>query len=233
MPHNKENLPLLSVIIPALNEENTIEATLDALLSGTNTEIILSDGGSSDKTVELCKKRGITVISSPPGRGPQMNEGAKAAKGGILLFLHADTLLPSGWDKAVRQALNDRKTVGGAFSFALCRSSLVFSCITFMVNARSKIFGLPYGDQAIFVRRSIFQKMGGFKPFPIMEDVAFIRDLRKFGTVIITDKAVITSSRRWEKEGWLKTTIRNQILLCLYLSGVSPEKLYHFYKAIR
>lgn len=233
METDTQNLPLVSVIIPALNEERSIGEILEILHNRTGVEVIVADGGSSDRTVEICRDFSASVISTCAGRGAQMNAGAKAAKGEILLFLHADTLLPPDWQDAVRQALGDEKVTGGAFSFALSGSSLAFSLITFMVNMRSKIIGLPYGDQAIFVRREIFEKLHGFKSLPIMEDVAFIRDLKKLGKVAIVESAVITSSRRWEKEGWLKTTVRNQALLYLYLLGVSPEKLYRFYKAIR
>ncbi|MDH3975598.1 MAG: TIGR04283 family arsenosugar biosynthesis glycosyltransferase [Deltaproteobacteria bacterium] len=233
MEKNTNNSPLISVVIPALNEEGSIEATLEAAKNAATVEVIVADGGSSDNTAEICRSCGVRVINSPPGRGPQMNAGAKASKGDIILFLHADTLLPSGYDGTVRAALIDKNTVGGTFSFALSRSSRVFSLITFMVNLRSKLMGLPYGDQAIFVRRSEFEKLGGFNPVPIMEDVAFIRALKKLGKIKIVDDAVITSSRRWEKEGWLKTTVRNQVLLYLYLLGVSPERLYRFYKAVR
>jgi len=233
MEKNSTDSPLISVIIPTLNEEHSIEETLNTVMGAENVEIIISDGGSSDATAHICREKGVTVINASPGRGPQMNGGAKVAKGEILLFLHADTLLPLGWQDALREVLINDEVSGGAFSFALSRSSMTFSFISFVVNLRSKLLGLPYGDQALFMRRKHFEILGGFRPIPIMEDVALVSDLKKLGTLEILDSAVITSSRRWEKEGWIKTTLRNQCLLYLYLLGVSPEKLYRFYQAIR
>ena len=162
-----------------------------------------------------------------------MNQGAAAASGDILLFLHADSILPKGWDDLVRETLDDTGIAGGAFSFALSRRSLPFSFISFMANFRSRFFKLPYGDQAIFVRREIFEKLGGFREIPILEDVELVKGIRKLGKLIVLSSPVITSSRRWDKEGWIKTMLRNQLLLFLYHLGVSPERLYRFYQAVR
>ena len=224
---------MISVIIPTLNEELTLAQSLKSARSGKDMEIIVSDGGSLDKTCIIAKQFVDKVISSPTGRGVQLNRGADASSGDILLFLHADSILPKGWDDLVRETLDDTRIAGGAFSFALPRRSLPFSFISFMANFRSRFFKLPYGDQAIFVRREIFEKIGGFREIPIMEDVELVKGMRRLGKLGILDLPVITSSRRWEKEGWIRTTFRNLMLLFLYHLGVSPKRLYRFYRAVR
>ena len=224
---------MISVIIPTLNEELTLEKSLISARNSRDVEIIVSDGGSLDSTHTIAEQLADKVLSSPAGRGVQMNRGTDASSGDILLFLHADSILPKGWDDLVRETLNDIRIAGGAFSFALSRRSLPFSFISFMANFRSRFFKLPYGDQAIFVRRDIFEKLGGFREIPIMEDLELVKGIGRCGTVKILNLPVITSSRRWDKEGWIKTTVRNQLLLFLYHLGVSPERLYRFYQAIR
>lgn len=224
---------MISVIIPTLNEEITLEKSLISARNSRDIEIILSDGGSQDKTCTIAKRFADKVISSPAGRGVQLNRGADASSGDILLFLHADSILPKGWDDLVRETLDDTRIAGGAFSFALSKRSIAFSFISFMANFRSRFFKLPYGDQAIFVRREIFEKLGGFREIPIMEDLELVKGIRKLGKLIVLSSPVITSSRRWDKEGWIKTMLRNQLLLFLYRLGVSPERLYWLYKAVR
>jgi rSAM/selenodomain-associated transferase 2 len=223
---------MISVIIPTLNEENTLQATI-ASARAEAVEIIVSDGGSEDATLAIAGKQADLTLSSACGRGEQMNAGAAAARGDALLFLHADTLLPEGWMEEVVEILKDGRVSCGAFRFALPEKSAAFGLISAMVNLRSKWLKLPYGDQALFMRRERFEEAGGFKTLPIMEDVDFVRRLGKKGEVVIAGKAVLTSSRRWQKEGWVWTTIRNQVLLWLYLLGVPPERLYRFYRMVR
>lgn len=228
---------MISVIIPTLNEELTLEKSLISVGNSKEVEIIVSDGGSDDATLAIAERLVHKTLSSPAGRGAQMNQGAAAASGDILLFLHADTILPVGWDDFLRTALSDKKIAGGAFSFSLSSShsgcSPSFSFISLMVNLRSRLLKLPYGDQAIFIRRELFEKLGGFREIPIMEDVELVKGMRRLGRLKILNLPVITSSRRWEKEGWIKTTVRNLLLLFLYRLGVSPERLYRFYRAVR
>ncbi|MBE9537245.1 MAG: TIGR04283 family arsenosugar biosynthesis glycosyltransferase [Proteobacteria bacterium] len=226
------SLTMISVIIPTLNEEKTLQATIDSARAEA-VEIIVSDGGSEDATLEIAEKQADMVISAASGRGEQMNVGAAAARGEALLFLHADTLLPEGWVEEVVEILKDGRVSCGAFRFALPEKSAALGFISAMVNLRSKWLNMPYGDQAIFMRRKDFEALGGFKAFPIMEDVELVRRLRKKGRLKITNRAVVTSARRWRKEGWLWTTLRNQILLYLYLLGVQPERLYRFYRMVR
>ncbi|MDT8318738.1 MAG: TIGR04283 family arsenosugar biosynthesis glycosyltransferase [bacterium] len=224
---------MISVIIPTLNEELALGKSLVLARNSKEVEIIVSDGGSDDDTLAIAKRLADKVISSPAGRGVQMNRGAAAASGDILIFLHADTSLPADWDDLVRETLRDEEIAGGAFSFSLSDSSIPFSLISLMVNIRSRLLKLPYGDQAIFARRALFEKLGGFREIPIMEDVELVKGMRRLGRIKMLDLSVITSSRRWEKEGWIRTTVRNLFLLFLYHLGVSPERLYRFYKAVR
>jgi len=224
---------MISVIIPTLNEELVLKKSLFSARASKEIEIIISDGGSSDGTLNIAGQFADRIIKSPAGRGIQQNRGAAAASGDILLFLHADTMLSSGWDELVRETLRDKEVAGGAFSFSLPNNSIPFSFISLMVNLRSRLLKLPYGDQAIFVRRDLFEELGGFREIPIMEDVELVKRMRRLGRLKILDLPVITSSRRWEKEGWMRTTVRNLTLLFLYHLGVSPERLYRFYRAVR
>ena len=224
---------MISVIIPTLNEESALEKSIIPARSCKDAEIIVSDGGSLDGTLAMAQMLADKAISSPAGRGVQMNRGAAGAAGDILLFLHADTILPPGWDGHIREALTDDRIAGGAFSFSLSGSSSHFTLISLMVNLRSRLLKLPYGDQALFIRRTVFEELGGFREIPIMEDLELVKGMRRAGGLAILKQPVITSSRRWEKEGWLWTTARNLSLLFLYRLGASPEKLYRFYRAVR
>lgn len=222
----------LSVIIPTLNEQEALPRTLEDLGNIAGIEVIISDGGSTDNTVDVC--RGVAkVISSVPGRGRQLNAGAAEASGDILLFLHADTILSENWNDKILSALSNKEVVGGAFSLSIDSDRLSHKIISSAANIRSKITGVPYGDQGIFARRSIFEKIGGFKEIPIMEDVDLMRRLKKVGRVVLLRDKVKTSARRWEKEGVVYTTIRNWLLICLYYMGVPPDRLYRLYKAVR
>ena len=224
---------MISVIIPTLNEELTLEKSLISVGNSKDVEIIVSDGGSDDATLAIAERLADKTLSSPSGRGAQLNQGAAAALGDILLFLHADTILPAGWEDYIGEALRDEEVAGGAFSFSLPNRSIPFAFIILMVNIRSRLLKLPYGDQALFVRRRIFDKLSGFRQIPIMEDVELVKGMRRLGRIQILDQPVITSSRRWEKEGWIRTTFRNLCLLFLYHLGVSPERLYRFYRDVR
>lgn len=223
---------LISVVIPTLNEEDVIEETLGRVINTPGVEVIVSDGGSSDWTVEIAQKQ-ARVVSSVCGRGCQMNSGASKASGEILLFLHADTGLPDGWVGKITAAMADERVVGGAFSLSIDSDKLSHKIIAAAANLRSRFLGLPYGDQGIFVRRTVFEKIGGFKDIPIMEDVELMRRLKRTGKIVLLKDKVTTSARRWEKEGAVYTTLRNWILLSLYFLGVRPERLYRVYKMVR
>lgn len=220
----------ISVIIPVLNEANTIAQTISNAQKATDIEIIVVDAGSNDGTVELVQSLDVQCISALPGRATQMNQGAKAATGEMLLFLHGDTILPSGFDQLVRVALVKPKTIAGAFELGIRGTAGSLRLVEKMVNWRSRHLQMPYGDQGIFLKAKIFEEVGGFPEIPIMEDFELMRQLRKRGQITIVSASVLTSGRRWQKLGILKTTLINQIVIIAYLLGVSPEILAQWYR---
>jgi rSAM/selenodomain-associated transferase 2 len=170
---------MISVIIPTLNEEDNIGRCIQAIRSEDDCcEVILADGGSTDRTVEIAGTyEGVRIVKTGRGRGLQMNKGAAAAGGEVLLFLHADTRLEEGWTKAIVSLLDDRSVAGGAFSFKVDNPDRHYRLIELWVGFRCGIFKLPYGDQGIFVRRDIFDGLGGYREIPLMEDVDMVRRL--------------------------------------------------------
>lgn len=222
----------LSVVIPTLDEAAVLGDTLAALPPGP-VEVIVADGGSRDATRAIARAHGCRVVASTPGRGVQMNAGAAAAKGGVLLFLHADTRLPPGAPEAIAAALADPEVVGGAFRLGIDSPDRFLRLVAEAANLRSRLTGVCYGDQAPFVRREAFAALGGFPPFPIMEDVAFGRALRRLGRVVLLEGRVATSARRWERENPLYTTLRNTALVSLFRLGVAPERLARWYRPVR
>ena len=223
----------LSVIIPTLNEERLLPATLEGLVATSDCEVIVSDGGSSDATREIALQRGCTVLLGPPGRGRQMNAGAARAAGGLLLFLHADTRLPAGFVAMVEEALLGRGVSGGAFSLAIDRHRPSLAAIALGANLRSRLLRLPYGDQALFTTARTFHSLGGFPETPIMEDVLFVNKLRRIGRIRILPNQVTTSARRWERLGVIRTTLRNQLILIGYGLGVPTTTLAAWYQRLR
>lgn len=222
----------ISVVIPVMDEAAVIEKVLRELNKDVTTETIVSDGGSNDATVAIAG-RFAKIVHSLPGRGTQMNSGAEAATGDIILFLHADTVLPDQWKEKVLSSMNDKAMVAGAFSLSIDSNRFSLRVIAAAANIRSRLSRTPYGDQGIFVRRAAFEKADGFKNIPIMEDVDLMRRLGKIGRIVILKDKVMASARRWEREGVVYTTFRNWLLLSLYYMGVAPEKLYKFYQAVR
>ncbi len=221
----------ISIIIPVLNETaNRIKSTLASVQNAENVEVIVVDGGSHNETVALVQFWGVKVLSSTAGRACQMNAGATAATGDILLFLHADTCLPAGFEKLVPLTLAQSGTVAGAFELKIDSPMRSLRLIEKMVNWRSRFLSLPYGDQAIFLKASVFQDIGGFPDLPIMEDFELIRCLKRLGRIAIVPTPVLTSARRWHKLGVLKTTLINQIVILGYFLGVPPSKLVEFYR---
>lgn len=220
----------ISTIIPVLNEANTIAQVISTARNAENVEIIVADGSSSDGTVEIAKSLSDRVISTTPGRATQMNAGAAASTGDILLFLHADTHLPHGYDTRVRQALGNPSIVAGAFELKIDAPLLSLRLIEIGVNCRSHFFQMPYGDQAIFLKTSTFNQIGGYPNLPVMEDFEFVRRLKKQGRIEILSMPVLTSARRWQQVGVLKTTVINQIVIIAYFLGVSPDRLGEWYR---
>jgi rSAM/selenodomain-associated transferase 2 len=220
----------LSVIIPTLDEEANLPRVLASLPA--DAEIIISDGQSRDRSVEIAKKHGARVVVGARGRGAQMNLGAASATGDILVFLHADCELGGGVIEAIRAALRAPEAVGGSFRLRIAASSWSHRLVAFGANLRAR-FGLPYGDQAIFVRRSVFEAVGGYPEIPIMEDVELVRRLRRHGRLVAVDETVITGTRHWDALGPILTTLLNWVTVSLYFGGVSPARLSPLYHRLR
>ena len=223
----------VSVIIPVLNEENAIASTLEALVPLAPDEIIVVDGDSADRTRAICERFELTILSSERGRARQMNCGAGRARGDVLLFLHADTRLPPSALADIEAALADSRYVGGRFDVKLEGGHWMLNIIGALINWRSRATKIATGDQALFVRRESFQRIGGYPEIPLMEDVAFCRRLKRLGGVACLRSRVVTSARRWEKDGVWRTIFKMWTLKLLYFAGVSPERLKVFYADTR
>lgn len=222
--------PAISIIIPTLNEAASIETTMKSVQAATGVEIIVADGESSDGTGEMAKGLGARLLTITGGRAQQVNRGAQEASSNVLLFLHGDTRLPVGFDKHVLHLLSELGTVAGAFALNIDGPEIGLRIIEKLANFRSRFFQMPYGDQAIFLKASLFYSIGGFPEIPIMEDFVFMQRVRKEGRVVIAPVAVTTSSRRWKELGIIKTTFINQIVLLAYFLGWSPERLARWYR---
>lgn len=220
----------ISIIIPVLNEALAISNVIERIGDASDIEIIVVDGGSQDETVNIAKSFSIKVICTTPGRAGQMNAGAAIATGDILLFLHGDTILPTNFDTLIRETLQDRQVIAGAFELRIDSQRRGVGLIERMVNLRSHFLSMPYGDQAIFLKTTVFHDIGGFPNLPIMEDFELIRCLRKQGKIAIIPAPVITSGRRWEKLGVVKTTLINQLIVAGYFLGIPPEELVGWYR---
>lgn len=219
----------ISAVIPTLNEAAALPATLQALPPGLK-EVVVADGGSTDATRAIARAHGCRVVTAPPGRGIQMNAGADAARGDVLLFLHADTALPPDAPARIVAALADPGVVGGGFLLGIDARGSVYRAIAWGANLRTRLTGVFYGDQAPFVRAEAFRAVGGFPEVPLMEDVALGRSLKRRGRVAMVPVAVRTSARRWRREGPVRATLRNVLLMTLYRLGVAPERLARWYR---
>ncbi len=215
----------ISVIIPARNEERTIPPVLRRVFDELVWEVIVVDGGSSDDTRQVATDLGATVLVSEPGRGRQLHTGAAAATGDVLLFLHADTMLPKGFQEHVIAALSDPRVAAGAFKLHIDDDRRSFRFIERLVQLRSRYRQMPYGDQAIFMRAETYRRAGGFPDWPLMEDYDLIRRLRRLGRIRIVPVAVQTSARRWQELGIFRATLTNQLCLAAFRLGVSPKRL--------
>lgn len=222
---NDSRVPRISVIVPALNEADNIEATLSLAATGRGIELIVVDGGSTDETCAKAERMGARVVQTGRGRALQMNAGAAVATGDIMLFLHADTLLPPGYDRAVRNAMGQPGAVAGAFRLRIDAPDQSLRVIERVVDFRSRVLKLPYGDQALFVGRQAFEKTGGYLPQPIMEDYALVRSLRKSGRIVMVNLPVKTSARRWLDNGVWQTTLHNQLYTLAYNLGVDAKRI--------
>lgn len=220
----------ISIIIPVLNEQENIAALADNLRSG-NCEIIVVDGGSTDRTAELIQQYPhLTLVSSKPGRAIQLNRGAQQATGEILLFLHADTRLPRNFAEAIVALIHLPNTSAGAFKLSIENPTPAMRFICWCSNLRSRLWQLPYGDQAIFALKHNFFTLGMYPETPIMEDYLFIQKAKKSGKVRILPQSVRTSGRRWRRLGVLRTTLINQLVILGHYFNVPTEKLVSLYR---
>jgi rSAM/selenodomain-associated transferase 2 len=192
--------------------------------------MILVDGGSDDGTMQAAARfPDLRALTGPRGRARQMNTGAREARGDVILFLHADTRLPDGALEAVSAALDDQRVIGGRFDVRFDSPRLVFRMIASFMNLRSRLSGLSTGDQAIFVRRSVFESIGGYPDIPLMEDIELCRRLKRHGRLAAIRSRVTTSARKWEREGALRTMALMWALRFLYMVGVPPTRLHRWY----
>jgi rSAM/selenodomain-associated transferase 2 len=225
----------ISIVIPVLNEADCIAATLAALapLQARGHEVIVVDGGSGDDTAALARRAAARVASAPRGRASQMNAGAALAQDEVLLFLHADTRLPENADARILQGLATSGRAWGRFDVRIEGRSRQLPVIAFFMNLRSRATGIATGDQAIFVRRDAFRRVGGFPPLELMEDIALSRSLKRLSRPLcLADKAV-TSGRRWEQHGVMRTVLLMGWLRLRFFFGAAPAKLARLYDGER
>jgi len=241
------------VVIPAVDEEDAIEAAIasargscvssrarEAPRGGSSSdpvaevaldpkEVIVVDGGSRDRTAERARAAGARVLAAPRGRARQLEAGWRASGADVVLFLHADTLLPAGWSTAVQSALADPRVAGGAFALRFDRRSFALRIIEWGARLRVALLGLPYGDQALFVRRDALEAVGGVPPVPILEDVDLVRALRRRGRLAMLALPVTSSARRYQRGGVARTWWRNALALAAWRLGVDRERLAAWY----
>jgi rSAM/selenodomain-associated transferase 2 len=217
-----------------LNEEGAIAATLDAIRIGAPTaEVIAVDGGSTDRSVDLARPRCDRLIARPRGRARQMNDGAALASGDVLVFVHADTIVPPTFAADIELALDNSRIAGGRFDIAFDVRSPALDVVATMISTRSRVMRSATGDQAIFVRRKVFDRLGGYADIELCEDVDFIRRMRRVGRLACLRTPVMTSSRRWRSHGVARTIVRMWIIKSLFLAGVSPQWLKRHYPDTR
>jgi rSAM/selenodomain-associated transferase 2 len=220
----------LSIIVPTLNEANGIVEALSALrsLRERGAEIIVVDGGSDDRTADLARPDCDRLLLALRGRATQMNAGAAAAQGQILLFLHADTRLPQDADQLIRDGLSPNR-VWGRFDVRIAGAHPLLSVVAMLMNIRSRLTGIATGDQAIFVDQRAFAAVGGFADIPLMEDIVLSRQLKRLGRPLCLSTPVITSGRRWETHGVLRTIVLMWRLRLAFFLGAKPTQLVHRY----
>ncbi|MGQ9919031.1 MAG: TIGR04283 family arsenosugar biosynthesis glycosyltransferase [Bryobacteraceae bacterium] len=221
----------VSIIVPTLNEEKAIGGFLENLREIHDGEIIVSDGGSTDQTRQVAE-RAARVVCAPPGRGVQMNAGAAVATGDVLWFLHSDVCLEKTAVEAVKCCLRDPSVVGGNLDIRYGGDDWVGRTLTHLNRWRTRL-GWFYGDSGIFCRRTAFDALGGYQPWPIMEDYDFARRLLRIGKVVFLSEPIRVSPRRWRNGGLLATSLSWVSVQALYWAGVPPQRLAHMYKAIR
>lgn len=221
----------LSIVIPTLDEAHSLPATLPRAVAQAD-EVWVADGGSRDSTATLAASLGARVVCGPPGRGGQLNRGAAAAQGDVLLFLHADTLLPPDAAAQVRQAIATG-AVGGGFALRFDADTPLYRFAGRMITLRTRLIRCPFGDQAQFATRRAFADLGGFRDWPVLEDVDFFRRLKRRGPTRLIPAPVVTSARRYRRQGFGRTVAGNWLIFALYLAGVPPARLARLYRHVR
>lgn len=220
----------ISVIIPTRNEAENIEALLNYLHNLDSTlKIIVADAASTDSTVEKAKCLS-KVVQSAKGRGVQMNEGARTATGDVLWFIHADCFPPPDSVDEIHRALNYPAVVGGGFEYALSHPAFRFRVVELLSNRKNRLLKWLFGDMGIFVRRDVFEQMGGYAEIPLMEDMDFCKRLKRYGKIWISPRRMKTSARRWIEEGYILNSLRSWTLQSAWVLGVSPDTLAKFYR---
>ncbi|MDQ6887418.1 MAG: TIGR04283 family arsenosugar biosynthesis glycosyltransferase [Gemmatimonadota bacterium] len=223
----------LSVIVPTFNEEAVIAETLHrAVVALTPHELIVADGCSADNTAARARPY-AKVLALPMTRGAALNRAATIATGDVLLFLHADTMLPMGAAAAIARALQEEDVIGGAFRLRFDHPGRLAALAAYNVNLRSSLLNTFFGDQAMFVRREVFARSGGFKDWSVMEDLEIVPRLRRHGRLALLDDEVVTSARRHRMNGWFTTTARILLMTLLYRLGVPGETMIRWYKPQR
>ena len=224
----------LSIIIPTLNAAAALRCSLPPLAEfgalDLIREVIVADGGSTDETAAIAEAAGARFVAASTGRGTQLAAGADAARGDWLLFLHADTVLQPGWDKAVREFIGDEGNLrrAGYFRFALDDGRLGARRVQWLANMRARILGLPYGDQGLLISRGFYRKVGGFRPLALMEDVDIVRRIGR-GRLRMLKATAVTSAERYRRDGFWRRPIRNQFCLFLWLMGASLDRIERIY----
>jgi rSAM/selenodomain-associated transferase 2 len=223
----------ISVVIPVLNEQAVINAAIGRMRlisAGEPTEVIVVDGDPGGSTIRAVADPLVLRLTSPPGRAVQMNRGAREARGDILLFLHADTLLPEGAIGLIRDTLGTGRCQAGAFGLELDSGRMSLRIVAAAARFRIRLTGIPFGDQSLFILRDYFHQIGGYAEIPLMEDVEIaLRIKKRGGRIAILEERAVTSSRKWEEEGVLYSIFRNWFLQLSYFMGVPPEKLLQYY----
>ncbi len=225
-------LPMrLAIVVPTLNEEASLRRHLPASLAAAD-QVVVSDGGSTDGTLAVARELGALVVTGPPGRGGQLTRGAEATDAPLLLFLHADTRLPPDGVRRIREAVTGG-AMGGGFLVRFDAGRPMLRLGERLINLRTRWTGLPLGDQAQFVTREAFRRLGGYRDWPILEDLDFAMRLRRLGRTVLIPSPVTTAARRFLEQGIVRTVATNWLIWLLFFCGVSPHRLARLYKHIR
>ncbi|MDX6647413.1 MAG: hypothetical protein QOK40_3140 [Miltoncostaeaceae bacterium] len=220
----------ITIVIPALNEASVLPSTLAAARAlGGDPEIVVVDGGSSDDTPRIARERGASCVAAPPGRAVAMNRGAALAGGEVLIFVHADTRLPPDAGRRIASALAEPDVVGGCFRLSFDSRRRLLSLYAFCTRFGFRL--LHYGDAAYFVRAEVFRRLGGYREYPLMEDLDLWLRMRCCGRTVVLPSCVVTSARRYERRGALRQQALNTALVLLFMLGVHPRRLKRFYAA--